>query len=673
MSPRSITELKGIGEKRARLFEKLGVTTVDALLYDFPRNYLDLSNPLSPLDAPYGEPCAIRATVSSPVHEARIRRGMTLYKFSAQEDGVTLWITLFNNPYAAKKVHENEEYLFYGTMTGGLLTREMTSPEILPVGTAYIRPIYRATAGLPSYVIERAMREALAYAHEIPDPLPLPLREKYHLPSLAMALRHVHFPETLAQLQTARRRLLFEELLTLQCGLQIMGGHERQSGVKLLSDRSAEWEATLPFALTRAQKRCIAEAMADMTAGRQMNRLLQGDVGSGKTAVAACLAYCVIKEGHQAALMAPTEILAEQHLRSLTKLFDGTGVRLALLTGSTPAKERRTLLTALAEGGIDLLIGTHALLEPDVEFCDLALVVTDEQHRFGVKQRMALSRKTEAPHTLVMSATPIPRTLALILYGDLDVSVLDEMPAGRQPIQTRAITSEQREVAFDFIKKQLDKGRQVYIVCPLVEDNESEMQSATEYFEYIRSRAFAQYPVGLLHGRMKGKEKDDVMRRFSAGEIRILVATTVIEVGVDVPNATVMMIENADRFGLSQLHQLRGRVGRGNSKSFCILLSDSQSETVRYRLDVLCRTNDGFEIAEEDLKTRGPGDFFGDRQHGLPALRLTDLMRDCEALNFAQTVAKELVADDPALDNPENRPLRERIDAMFREYRGGLN
>ena len=673
MTPRSITELKGIGEKRARLFQKLGVTTVDALLYFFPRQYLDLSRPLSPLDAPYGQPCAIRATVTSPVHEARIRKGMTLYKFSAREDGVTLGITLFNNPYAAKKIKENEEYLFYGTMTGGLLTREMTSPEILSVGAAYIRPVYHATAGLPSYVIESTMRQALAFANEIDDPLPLSLQQKYHLPSLATALRHIHFPETQAQLQTARRRLLFEELLTLQCGLQAMSGRERRTGVTLEHDASAEWASTLPFALTHAQKRCIAQAMSDMTAGKQMNRLLQGDVGSGKTAVAACLCYCVAKEGHQAALMAPTEILAEQHLRSLNKLFEGTGMRLSLLTGATKASQRREILAALADGEIDLIIGTHALLEPDVEFRDLSLVVTDEQHRFGVKQRMALSRKSQAPHTLVMSATPIPRTLALILYGDLDISVLDEMPAGRQPVQTRAIASEQREVAYGFLKKQLDKGRQIYIVCPLVEDNESEMRAATEHFETIRDKVFPDYTVGLLHGRMKGKEKDDVMRRFAEGEIRILVATTVIEVGVDVPNASVMMIENADRFGLSQLHQLRGRVGRGSHRSYCILVSDAKSESAKERLDVLCRTNDGFAIAEEDLKTRGPGDFFGDRQHGLPTLRLTDLMRDCEALNFAQTVARELIADDPGLDKPENRPLKARVEAMFREYRGGLN
>ena len=673
MSARSITELKGIGEKRARLFEKLGVPTVDALLYFFPRNYLDLSAPCSPADAPLGEPCAVRATVVTPVHEARIRKGMTLYKFAAEEDGVRVWITLFNNPYAAKKIRQYESFLFYGTMTGGLLTREMTSPEILSESKAYIRPIYHTTAGLPSYQIESAMRQALAFADELSDPLPASLREKYHLPDLGTALRHIHFPETMTQLQTARRRLLFEELLTLQCGLQRMGGQKRPAGVKLSVDRTSEWEATLPFTLTEAQRRAITQAMSDMTAGRQMNRLLQGDVGSGKTAVAACLCYCVAKEGHQAALMAPTEILAEQHLRSLTRLFAGQGMRLALLTGSTPAKERRTLLAALAAGEIDLLIGTHALLEPDVAFHDLALVVTDEQHRFGVKQRMALSRKTEAPHTLVMSATPIPRTLALILYGDLDISVLDELPAGRQPIQTRAATSDKRALAYDFIRKQLDKGRQVYIVCPLVEDNESEMQSATEYYESVRDHAFAGYTVGLLHGRMKGKEKDEIMRRFSAGEIQILVATTVIEVGVDVPNATVMLIENADRFGLSQLHQLRGRVGRGGNKSYCLLLSDAQGEAARERLDILCRTNDGFVIAEEDLKTRGPGDFFGDRQHGLPTLRLTDLMRDCEALTFAQTVAKEIVADDPGLEKSENRPLKERVDTMFREYRGGLN
>ena len=674
MSDRSITVIKGIGEKRAQLFQKLGVSTVDALLYTYPRGYLDLSKPCSPADAPFGQPCALRATVATPVHEARIRRGMTLYRFTAREDGVSVKITLFNNRFAAQKIRENEEYIFYGTVTGGFLNKEMASPEILPVDKAYIRPIYHATAGLPSYVIENAVRQALVYADELSDPLPEGLRKQYHLPGIAEAICAIHFPESGAQLQKARRRLLFEELLTLQCGLQSMGTRNRSAeAVRLPDDLSEEFAEHLPFPLTGAQRRAIREAMADLQSGRQMNRLLQGDVGSGKTAVAACLCYNMAKQGHQAALMAPTEILAEQHFRSLSRLFEGTGIRVALLTGSTGAKERRETVAALADGNIGLLIGTHAILEDSVTFADLGLVITDEQHRFGVNQRKALSRKSGAPHTLVMSATPIPRTLALILYGDLDVSVLDELPSGRQPVQTRAITSEQRDVAYAFIRKQLDKGRQAYIVCPLVEESESDMASAMAYYDTLKSKVFAQYEVGLLHGRMKGKDKDAVMRRFADGEIRILVTTTVVEVGVDVPNATVMMVENADRFGLSQLHQLRGRVGRGGHKSFCILLSDSQSETARQRLQVMCNTNDGFAIAEADLAARGPGDFFGDRQHGLPTLHLADLMKDCEALTFAQSVAKQILDQDPTLSRPENLPLKEHVDAMFREFRGGLN
>ncbi len=674
MTNRSITTLKGIGEKRAQLFHKLGVADVDALLYFFPRNYLDLSTPFSPLDAPFGTPCAVKATVATPVREARIRKGMTLYKFNAVEDGVTLKITVFNNKFLAQKIKENQEYIFYGTVSGGLVTREMASPEILSADKAYIRPIYHATAGLPSYQIETTMRQALEFASELEDPIPQYIREKYNLMPLATALKNIHFPDSQALLKTARRRLMFQEMLLLQCGLQALGSKNRNTGAVIIENNlSNEFEKLLPFEMTAAQKRAISQAVDDMKSGKQMNRLLQGDVGSGKTAVAASLCYSVCKNGHQTALMAPTEILAEQHMKSLCELFDGTDLRIALLTGSTPAKKRAKLLSELAGGKIDLLVGTHAILEESVVFADLSLVITDEQHRFGVKQRSALAKKSQAPHTLVMSATPIPRTLALIVYGDLSISVLDELPKGRIPIESRYITSEKRPLAFDFIKKQLDKGRQAYIVCPLIEGNDSDLIPVLEYYEELQSKVFKEYKLGLLHGRMKPKEKEAVMRAFSEGEVQLLVSTTVVEVGVDVPNATVMMIENADRFGLSQLHQLRGRVGRGRHRSFCILISDVQNETSVERMKVLCSTNDGFEIAEADLKSRGPGDLIGNRQHGLPTLRLSDLIQDNDALVFSHDVAKQILDKDPELKATENLPLSNAIAKMFKEIEGGLN
>ncbi len=674
MFDKSITNLKGIGTKRAQLFERLGVFDIDALLYFYPRSYTDLSHPLSPLEAPIDTPCAIRATVTTPVKESRIRKGMTLYKFTAKEDGVSLKITIFNNRFAAQKVKEDQEYIFYGSASAGLASREMKSPEIITSDKAYIRPIYHATHGLPSYVIESSVKAALDYADRLDDPIPEEIRAKYRLPDLAEALRNIHFPKSQAHLKKARRRLMFQEMLTLQCGLQYYGkAGKRNKAIKIDKDYSEEFESMLPFSLTGAQRRCVGQAVGDMQNGVQMNRLLQGDVGSGKTAVAASLCYTACKNGYQSALMAPTEILAEQHFNSFKSLFSSTTLRVSLLTGSTPSAKKREITKALSNGEIDILIGTHAIISEAVEFKNLALVITDEQHRFGVKQRTALSKKSEAPHTLVMSATPIPRTLALIVYGDLDLSVLDEMPQGRKPVETRLINSQKRALAFEFIAKQVNKGRQAFIVCPLIEDNESDLISATRYFEDLKTNRLSQFSLGLLHGKMSAKDKEATMSRFSSGEIDILVSTTVIEVGVDVPNATVMMIEGADRFGLSQLHQLRGRVGRGGHRSYCILVSDTQSDATQKRLNVMCTTNDGFVIAEEDLKARGPGSFFGDRQHGLPTLKLSDLVVDVDALKFAQDVAKDIIRRDPTLSQEENTNLREYVIKMFDEFNGSLN
>lgn len=671
MSAHKLTDIKGVGEKRAKLFKKLGVLDADALLYYYPRRYIDLSSPCSPADAPYDEPCAVKATVIHPPVEHRIRKGMTLYKFTASGDGTALEITLFNQKYAAQKIRTNQEYIFYGTVGGNLFNRKMTSPDIIQSDSAYIRPVYHCCDGLSSSVIESTMRSALDFSDDIEDPIPQYIREKYRLPGISASLKAIHFPQNPEQLKSARRRLMFQELLMLQCGMLFVNSNRSVYSAAGIDDHSSEFEHLLPFNLTNAQKRSISDSISDMQSGKPMNRLLQGDVGSGKTAVAASLIMSVVMSGHQAALMAPTEILAEQHYKSLSKMFRNTDMKIVLLTGSTKDKKERCEL--IASGKADLAIGTHALIENNVRFSDLQLVITDEQHRFGVAQRASLIAKGTSPHVLVMSATPIPRTLALMIYGDLDVSVLDELPPGRKPIITRWVKSSARPKVYDFIKAQLDAGRQAYVICPLVENNESDLIPATDYYNQLSQNEFSDYKIALLHGKMKSSEKDCVMRDFSEGKYHMIISTTVIEVGIDVPNSTVILIENADRFGLSQLHQLRGRVGRGQHRSYCIMISDTQNEVSAGRLNEMCATNDGFKIAEYDLKSRGPGDFFGRRQHGLPSLKLADLLTDCKALNFAQEIAREIHANDPNLSKPEHQTLKNSIDVMFDQTKGELN
>ena len=666
-----LTAIKGVGEKRAQLFNKLGVCDVSALLYYYPRSYLDLSMPYSPAEAPYNEPCAVKAEVITPPVEHRIRKGMTLYKFTAAGDGVALKITLFNQKYAAAKIHTGNTYIFYGTVGGGLYNREMASPEIIESETAYIRPIYHACEGLSSSVIEATVKNAIDRAACIEDPIPDYIVDKYRLMPLSTALKEIHFPSSMESLATARRRLMFQELLLLQCGICSLDSREKAMRKSDIIDYSEEFEALLPFSLTNAQRKSIAEAIADMMSDTPMNRLLQGDVGSGKTAVAASLCYSAVRSGYQAALMTPTEILAEQHYKSLCELFGNTDIRIGLLTGSTPKKSE--FAKRIADGQLDLVIGTHALIEDKISFKNLKLVITDEQHRFGVNQRSRLIAKGDSPDILVMSATPIPRTLALMIYGDLDISVLDELPPGRIAINTRHVKSQKKPKVYDFIKSQIDSGRQAYIVCPLVESNESELASATEYCENLSKTSFSKYRLGLLHGKMPSSEKERVMREFSSGEYDILVSTTVIEVGVDVPNASVIMIENAERFGLSQLHQLRGRVGRGKHKSYCILVSDTNNEISLGRINQMCETNDGFKIAEYDLKSRGPGDFFGQRQHGLPPLKLADFITDYKAVAFSQEVAKNICDADPSLDKPEHKALKGAIIKLFESVGGILN
>ena len=466
---------------------------------------------------------------------------------------------------------------------------------------------------------------------------------------------------------TARRRLSCEELYVLQTGMMLLRGRNRkQAGCQIQKDCSEGFFSLLPFSPTGAQRRAVKEAIEDMKKPQPMNRLLQGDVGSGKTAVAAAVAHTCAENSFQCAIMAPTEILAAQHYRTFCKLLESTDLRVELLVGSTPAKEKKRIKEGLLSGEINLVIGTHALIQKDVQFRNLGLVVTDEQHRFGVGQRSALGGKGLNPHTLVMSATPIPRTLALIIYGDLDISILDELPAGRQKIETFAIDSSIRQRAYGYVKKHLDEGRQGYIICPLVEESDvSELKAAEEVAEKLRREDFKGYTVGLLHGKMKAAEKDEVMREFAAGNIQLLVSTTVVEVGVDVPNSVIMVIENAERFGLSQLHQLRGRVGRGEHKSTCILISDAKGKTAQHRLKTMCKTTTGFEIADEDLKLRGPGDFFGARQHGLPEMKIADLSSDMELLKQAQRAAKETLDLDPALRSEKNAPLKRAVLELY--------
>jgi len=683
----NIQYLKGVGEKRAKLLGRLGVFSVGGLLRLYPRAYEDWSHPLTIAEAPLGEVCCLRAMVAAPVKKALIRQGMTLYHTWAADDTGTLRITIFNNKYAAEKLKEGETYLFYGKISGDMFQKEMTAPQLEAEAektealatrpTVAWQAVYPQTEGLYSRAIERLVRTAFASLEEAleADPLPADLREAYCLMSLRDALWQIHFPEDQDQLIQARRRLIFEELLVLQLGLFRMKGQSKAAaGAALSQDRSAEFFERLPFRPTGAQLRAVKEAEADMKSGRLMNRLLQGDVGSGKTAVAAALIYSMAWDGYQCAFMAPTEVLARQHYKTLSRVLERYQIRLELLVGSVTAANKRNIKERLRAGEIDLIIGTHALIQTDVQFQSLGLVVTDEQHRFGVNQRAALSEKGDRPHMYVMSATPIPRTLALIIYGDLDVSILDEMPPGRQTVETYAVGSDKRLRALGYVKKHLDRGLQGYIVCPTVEEGELELAAAVQYAEELAQTEFRQYRVGLLHGKMKPAEKQAVMAAFESGELQLLVSTTVIEVGVDVPNAVIMVIENAERFGLSQLHQLRGRVGRGSEKSTCILISDAKNEEAVRRLQVLCSTTDGFKIADEDLKLRGPGDFFGARQHGLPQLHIADMLTDTQVIAETQQLAQRILREDPALSKKAHAGLSAAVGALFASVgEAGLN
>ena len=672
MLPRiPLDNIKGVGARRAEQFHALGVDDIDALLHYFPRDYQDWSRPTPIFGAELVDaPVCVEAEAASPVSRFRSKNGVLCFETTVFDSSGSCKVLIFNNKYAAAKLVPGEPLLLYGRVTMGNSGREMLSPQIEDrAGRQRIRPIYPRTKELSSKMIESTVERALTeFVGMEVDPLPDSVLQRYSLMPLQQALREIHFPTDHETMLRARDRFIFEELFELELGLlRIRERNRETSDIRIRQDFSEEFYGLLPFTPTGAQKRAIQAALHDMQSGMLMNRLVQGDVGAGKTMVAAALCYITVKNGYQCAMMAPTEILAEQHFHTMENFLKGTGVRVALLTGSMTASRKKEIQEGLAYGDIDFAVGTHALISENVRFWNLGLVITDEQHRFGVRQRGLLAEKGNGAHVLVMSATPIPRTLALAIYGDLDVSIIDELPAGRKPVHTYRIDSSKRQRCFGYIKKFLDRGLQGYIVCPLVEESDEagDLVSATEYYRRISQNEFRGYRVGLLHGQMKAEEKADVMARFASGEIQLLVATVVIEVGVDVPNAVVMLIENAERFGLSQLHQLRGRIGRGQEESTCVLLSDNRSEITQKRLKIMCDTNDGFAIAQEDLALRGPGDFFGQRQHGLPELHIASMTEDMEVLRKAGEAAQEMLAEDPALSKPEHRNLAKETNRLF--------
>ena len=676
-----LTQLPGIGEARGKKLEKLGLRQAGDFLHFFPKNYEDRRKVWTIRTAPLEGKCCIRALAAQTPVLSRVRGGLELVRVQVVDDSGSLWLTFFNQSYVQRAIQPGEEYIFYGAVEQMGSRRSMTNPVFERADrqsvTGSIIPIYPLTAGISNHLMLQLARQTVPLcARQVRETLPAPIRREHQLAGAEYACRTVHFPPSFEELEVARRRLCFEELFCLSLGLSLLRGRRQDcSGAALPPARLEDFTALLPFPPTQAQLRVFGEIDADLSQSRPMNRLVQGDVGSGKTAVAAYAAWRAIQGGYQAALMAPTEVLAAQHANSLNTLLEPAGIRVGLFLGSSTAKEKREARKALAAGEIQLAIGTHALLSEGVEFQNLSLVVADEQHRFGVGQRSALAEKAKTPpHVLVMSATPIPRTLALIVYGDLDVSVIDQLPPGRTPVKTYVVGEDKRTRMYNFVQKLVAEGRQAYLVCPAVEgEEEQNLKSVKAYAQELQTNIFPHLRVGLLHGKMRPKEKDRVMSAFAAGELQILVSTTVIEVGVDVPNAALMVVENAERFGLSQLHQLRGRVGRGGHESFCVLVTASRNPDSLARLRTLASTTDGFRIAEEDLKLRGPGDFFGSRQHGLPQLKVADFSGDMRVLRQAQDAAQALLAQDRSLSRPEHAPLLERVRELFSETPGIFN
>ena len=675
-----VTILKGVGPTKAKQLAQLNILTLRDLICHFPRGYEDRTKLVTIDKLQVDQPACFKAMVMNTPRTSHIRKGLDITKVQVADHTARLTLTFFNQKFTTEQLQYGKEYIFYGAVSGDFIGYNMTSPvfeplDAPPVTTRRILPIYPLTAGLSNAALLKAIRQALSICDPPEEILPLALRQKYGILGADRAYYAIHEPTTMEEAEMAKKRLVFEEFFIFSAGLALM--RAARSQVKVTPYANCDltpFYKQLPFRLTGAQTRAIDEIQRDLQRGTPMNRLIQGDVGSGKTMVAAAAAFLCIQNGHQAALMAPTEILAEQHSASLGRLFSPLGIRTVLLTGSMTVKEKRLAREAIENGQADLIIGTHALLSDTTQFSDLSLVIADEQHRFGVAQRSALSAKGSDPHLLVMSATPIPRTLALLMYGDLEVSIINELPPGRESVDTFLVGESMRARVNAFIRKQAAEGHQCYVVCPAVEEAEElNIKAAETWAQTLQQTVFPDLRVALLHGQMKGSEKDAVMSAFARGEADVLVATTVIEVGMDVPNATLMVIEDADRFGLSQLHQLRGRVGRGKAKSFCILTSHNKNEQTLARLKALCKTTDGFKIAEEDLALRGPGDFFGSRQSGLPAFRVANLNCDLETLKQAQTASAAWIDEHGSDNTAEAKALRDRISDLFQRSQGTMN
>ena len=675
-----ITILKGIGPAKAKQFANLNIFTLRDLICHFPRGYEDRTRlvPIEKLEPDV--PACFRAMVMNTPRTAHIRKGLDITKVQVADHSARLNLTFFNNRFVSDQLRYGQEYIFYGAVSGDFIGYNMTNPvfetlDSQPVTTRRILPIYPLTAGLTNAAVLKAVRQALAVCDPPAEIIPPEVRECYGILPAERAYYTIHEPQSMADAELAKKRLIFEEFFVFSAGLSLMRAARADKKCAPFENLDLKpFYAALSFTLTGAQQRAIGDILTDFRKGAPMNRLVQGDVGSGKTMVAAAAAFAAAGNHRQSALMAPTEILAEQHYASLSRLFTPMGITTALLTGSMTVKEKRIIRERIAAGEIDLVVGTHALLSDTTQFHDLGLVIADEQHRFGVGQRSALSAKGRDPHLLVMSATPIPRTLALLMYGDLEVSILDELPPGREAVDTFLVGESYRPRINAFIRKQVAEGHQCFVVCPAVEENEElGIKAATVWADTLQQTVFPDLRIALLHGQMKGAEKESAMASFARGEADVMVATTVIEVGVDVPNATLMVIEDADRFGLSQLHQLRGRVGRGKAKSYCILTSHNRNPETLQRLKALCKTTNGFRIAEEDLKLRGPGDFFGSRQSGLPTFRVANLSYDLQTLKDAQAASAQWIDTQGTLDTPEAIALRDRIGELFQRAEGTMN
>ena len=676
----SVTMLKGVGPTKAKQFAALGVYTLGDLICHFPRDYEDRTKLVTIDKLEVDVPACFKAMVMNTPRTTHIRKGLDLTKVQVADHTARLNLTFFNQKYATEQLQYGKEYIFYGAVSGDFIGYNMTSPvfealDSAPVTTRRILPKYPLTAGLSNAAVLKAVRQALAICDPPREILPEAVRREFGILGADRAYYAIHEPASMEEAQMAKKRLIFEEFFVFSAGLSLMrAARARKKAAPYEDCDLTDFSAALPFTLTGAQQRAIRDIIGDLCRGAPMNRLIQGDVGSGKTMVAAAAGYLAVKNQKQAALMAPTEILAEQHYASLSQLLKPLGVRVCLLTGSLTPKQKKLTREAIAEGNVDIVIGTHALLSDATVFHDLGMVIADEQHRFGVAQRSKLSTKGEDPHLLVMSATPIPRTLALLMYGDLEVSILDELPPGREPVDTFLVNESYRARINAFIRKHVAEGHQCFVVCPAVEENEElDIKSAEVWAETLQQTVFPDLRISLLHGQMKGADKEQTMAAFARGEADVLVATTVIEVGVDVPNATLMIIEDADRFGLSQLHQLRGRVGRGKAKSYCILTSHNKNPETLQRLKALCKTTDGFKIAEEDLQLRGPGDFFGSRQSGLPVFRVASLSCDLQTLKQAQAASARWIDTQGTAETPEGKALRERIGELFLRAEGTMN